>query len=382
MDEQLISDLGISVRKNKRIMIILISFIIILTILCSIFIMLYTFEKSKNKKKSNDNQSSPETNPLSLWNDCEAKKKLIDFIQTTTKKGSPDFIEKEDRIAVFDFDGTLFQETAPVYADYQLFKYRVLDDPEYSSKATEEQKSIAHEIEEVMKTGNHPKGLDLRHAKANAEIFKDMTIEEADIYTKNFVNRPVEGYNNLKKGDAFYKPMIEVVEYLRKNDFLVYIVSGSDRFTVRALADKHINVPKNQIIGSEGYIIASNQGEIDGFNYTFNNTLLDELIFEGKFIVKNLYMNKVYHIIREIGKKPVLSFGNSMGDSSMANYVISDKKKKSLAFMLLCDDLDRENGNEIKAETMKEQCQINNWIPVSMKNDWKTIYGNNVTRIK
>ena len=50
--------------------------------------------------------------------------------------------------------------------------------------------------------------------------------------------------------------------------------------------------------------------------------------------------------------------------------------------MLLCDDLDRENGNEKKAETMKEQCQINNWIPVSMKNDWKTIYGNNVTRIK
>ena len=209
-----------------------------------------------------------------------------------------------------------------------------------------------------------------------------MTIEEADIYTKNFAKRPAEGYNNLKKGDAFYKPMIEVVEYLRKNDFLVYIVSGTDRFTVRALADKHINVPKNQIIGSEGYIIASNQGETDGFNYTFNNTLLDELIFEGKFIVKNLYMNKVYHIIREIGKKPVLSFGNSMGDSSMANYVISDKKKKSLAFMLLCDDTDRENGNEKKAETMKEQCQINNWIPVSMKNDWKTIYGNNVTKIK
>ena len=91
-------------------------------------------------------------------------------------------------------------------------------------------------------------------------------------------------------------------------------------------------------------------------------------------------MYKVYHIIREIGKIPILSFGNSNGDSSMANFVMSRKQHPGLAFMLLCDDTIRENGNITKAQKMNESCIENNWIPVSMKNDWKTIYGDNVTR--
>ena len=230
-----------------------------------------------------------------------------------------------------------------------------------------------------MKDRIFPDGLDLRHAKANAEIFQNMTIEETDAYTKKFLNEPAEGYNNLKRGDAFYKPMVEVVNYLKKNNFTVYIVSGSDRFTVRSAVDGKLDIPKNNIIGSEYRVIASHQGNISGFDYTFNTTN-DILINSGELVVKNLYMNKVHQIIREIGQTPLLSFGNSNGDSSMANYVMSNKNHEGLAFMLLCDDIVREDGNIAKADKFRASCEANGWIPVSMEKDWKTIYGDNVTK--
>ena len=93
-------------------------------------------------------------------------------------------------------------------------------------------------------------------------------------------------------------------------------------------------------------------------------------------------MKKIYYIIREIGKKPVLSFGNSISDGGMNNFAISNKIYKSMAFMILNDDTKRENGNIDKADKMKKTCEDNNWIPISMKNDWKTIYGNDVTKEK
>ncbi|MBQ4226246.1 MAG: hypothetical protein II664_08035, partial [Oscillospiraceae bacterium] len=91
-----------------------------------------------------------------------------------------------------------------------------------------------------------------------------------------------------------------------------------------------------------------------------------------------LKMNKVSVIAQEIGEQPVLSFGNSTGDSSMANYTITDNKYKSLAFMLCCDDTERENGNITKADKMYSLCEENGWIAISMKDDWKTIYGDSV----
>ena len=353
-------DINLPDQRYKNKMRIFIIATIILALLCIIFIILYASEKNKNgdvpEKQENpdkkedpdkkDEPDKPEGDPLSLWNDCQLKTKLVDFVKRVTTQGHKDFVKNEDRIAVFDFDGTLFQETDPVYTDYKLFKYRVLDDPNYKDKATAEQISVAREIEDV-----------------------------------DFLDKPAEGYNNLKRGDAFYKPMVEVVNYLKKNNFTVYIVSGSDRFTVRSAVDGKLDIPKNNIIGSEYVVIASHQGDINGFNYTFNTTN-DILINSGKLVVKNLYMNKVHHIIREIGQTPLLSFGNSNGDSSMANYVMSNKNHEGLAFMLLCDDVERENGNKAKAEKFKAACDANGWISVSMEKDWKTIYGDGVTRKK
>ena len=92
-------------------------------------------------------------------------------------------------------------------------------------------------------------------------------------------------------------------------------------------------------------------------------------------------MNKVSLIARQIGRQPVLAFGNSGGDTSMLNYTVQKNKYKSAAFVLLCDDLDRELGNQKKADSMAKSAKDNGWITVSMKNDFKTIYGDNVKRV-
>ena len=91
-------------------------------------------------------------------------------------------------------------------------------------------------------------------------------------------------------------------------------------------------------------------------------------------------MNKVTVIQQEIGKQPVLAFGNSGSDFSMAQYALNDNPYMAKAFMLCCDDTERENGNVEKAEKMVNSCKENGFTAISMKNDWKTIYGDNVTR--
>ena len=388
MDEDiLLSEFTDTNRKMKKLLKIFIPITIILIIICLAFITLYIIEVEKDddddddKKDSDENKDSDKKKDsliLNLWNEGNVKEKIIDYINSTTVENSKEFIPKEDRIAVFDFDGTVYQETAPTYLDLQLYLYRVLNDSNYQANSV--QKNLTKDVFRFIETGYFPDNLSEPIYRESAKIFQNMTVDEYDKYIKQFLNLPTEGFNNLKKGEAFYKPMKELIELLQKNDFLVYIVSGSERFLVRAAIDKHINIPANYIIGSEANIISSNQNNMDNLNYTFQ--IDDDLIFDGEFISKNLYMNKIYHIIREIGKKPVLSFGNSMGDAGMNNFAISNKKYKSMAFMLLNDDIERENGNEEKANKMIKICEDNNWVPISMKKDWKTIYGDNVTKEK
>ena len=189
----------------------------------------------------------------------------------------------------------------------------------------------------------------------------------------------MESYTGMTNGQAFYKPMLEVIDFLQANDFKVYIVSGTDRFIVRGiLYDSPLDIPNRQIIGSDETLVAPDQGDTPGLNYVYDDN--DKLVLGGEFIIKNLKMNKVTVIAQEIGVQPVLSFGNSSGDASMAEYVTSNNPYKSLAFMLCCDDLARENGNAEKAQKMFDSCKEFDWVPISMKNDWSTIYGDGVTK--
>lgn len=327
--------------------------------------------EAANKEQSGD--------ALSLWTEsAPLKKQLTEYMKTITDQSSADFIPVERRIAVFDMDGTLCCETDPGYFDHKLLYHRVMEDPDYKDKASAEEKETAAIIKTYFDTGKYPSGLDVKHGKAVATAFKGMTLDEFDKYVKAYRDTATESYTNMTNGQAFYKPMLQVVDYLQANDFKVYVVSGTDRLITRGLCDGVLNIPLAQMIGSDESFVASNQGDKDGLEYTFSHD--DKVITGGEFLIKNLKMNKVSVIEREIGLQPVLCFGNSSGDGAMANFTITDNPYKSGAFLLCCDDLTRENGNLEKAESMRKSCEENGWTAVSMKDDWTTIYGDGVTK--
>ena len=313
---------------------------------------------------------------LALWNDrAPAKEALVSYVQTVTNPKSPDFIPVENRIAVFDLDGTLILETDPTYFDWALFEHRVLDDNSYMP--TKEQLASARASREK---GVFP-SLSANREKMVSEAYKGLTVNEFYNFVRSFMQEEQPGFVGMKRGDIFYKPMLEVVEYLVQNKFTVYICSGTDRLTVRPLIEANMPyIPNRQILGSDSTLVASGQGKEADLVYIYEKD--DELILGGKNLVKNLQMNKVSLIEREIGMQPVLAFGNTFSDASMVNYTIYNNKYKALGFMLMCDDLEREYGNLQKAEKMREGCEKYGWICVSMKEDWKTIYGDAVQRRK
>ena len=320
-----------------------------------------------------------ETDVLSLWTEnAPLKSELTAYMKTITDESSADFIPVENRIAVFDMDGTLCCETDPGYFDHKLLYHRVVEDADYKDKASDEERETAEIIKTYFETGEYPSGLDVKHGTAVATAFKGMTTEEFDAYVKAYRDEPMESYTNMTNGQAFYKPMLEVVDYLQANDFKVYIVSGTDRLITRGLAEGVIDIPLSQMIGSDENLVASGQGDKDGLDYTFGKD--DKVITGGEFLIKNLKMNKVSVIEQEIGVQPVLCFGNSSGDAAMANFTINNNKYKSAAYMLCCDDTERENGNIEKADKMRKTCEENGYTAVSMKNDWTTIYGDSVTK--
>ena len=322
-----------------------------------------------------------EADALSLWTEsAPLKSELTSYMAAITSESSADFIPVENRIAVFDMDGTLCCETDPGYFDHKLLYHRVMEDPDYKDKASEEEKATAEKCKEYFDSGSYPEDLSIKHGKAVASAFKGMTISEFYAYIDNYKNSPMESYTGMTNGEAFYKPMLQVIDYLQANDFTVYVVSGTDRIITRALCNGVIDIPYSQMIGSDETLVATNQGDTDGLDYTFSHD--DKLITGGEFIIKNLKMNKVSVIEQEIGKQPVLCFGNSSGDAAMANYTITNNQYKSGAYLLCCDDLERENGNTTKADKMRASCEENGWTAVSMKDDWTTIYGDGVTYTK
>ncbi|MBO4633345.1 MAG: haloacid dehalogenase-like hydrolase, partial [Lentisphaeria bacterium] len=293
-----------------------------------------------------------------------------EYVNSVTAEGSADYIPVEKRIAVFDFDGTLFLETDPTYFDWLMFEHRVLEDPSY--QATAEQTAAA----KASRNGKFPK-LDENRERMVSEAYRGMTLNEFDAFVRKFMAEEQPGFIGLKRGDAFYLPMIQVVDYLRRNGFTVYVISGTDRLTMRPLAAV-LCLPPSQIIGSDSTLVSNKQGNKGNLDYVYDKG--DVLILGGRNLVKNLQMNKVSVIVREIGIQPVLAFGNTMSDASMLNYTISGNRYKALGFMLLCDDLEREYGNKAKAGKMLLNCRRYGWIPVSMRNDWKTIYGEGVVK--
>ena len=313
------------------------------------------------------------------WNQCDALTALKTYVEDVTNPQSANFIRVEDRIATFDMDGTFVGELYPTYFEYNMLEYRVLDDTTYRDRAPEDVRQAAQAIRDFVRTGKKlPDHFDMIHARAAAKAYAGMTVAEFDAYVKAYAALPANGFTGMTYGQSFYKPMLEVFDYLKDNGFTYYVVSGSDRAICRALVES-IGIAPNRVIGMDVWYKSSNQGEVAGVNYTMSQA--EYLVRTDSLIIKNLKTNKVLQISQEIGKVPVLSFGNSGGDSAMHNYCLSNKEHRTAAFMLIADDDARDHANRDKALALGEQWRANGYHVISMRDDFRTIYGDNVQKV-
>lgn len=326
---------------------------------------------------STDNDNLVKRDYFTKWNSCEALTTLKEYVEDVTNPNSKNFIKEDDRIATFDMDGTFVGELYPTYFEYNLLEYRALDDPTYKDKAPDDVKEAAQDIRDFVRNGKKlPDHFDMKHANAAAKAYAGMTLAEFDAYVKAYAAKQANGFKGMTYGQSFYQPMLQVFDYLKANDFTYYVVSGSDRFICRALVEA-IGINPNRVIGMDVKLRSTSQGSEAGVNYTMGKE--EDLVRTDELIIKNLKTNKVLQISQEIGKVPVISFGNSGGDCAMHNYCLQSPHR-SVTFMLIADDEARDHANREKALKLGNQWREAGYHVISMRDDFKTIYGEGVEK--
>ena len=299
---------------------------------------------------------------------------LRDYVaKVTDPSDTENFIPEKDRIAVFDMDGTLICETYYTYYDTMMFiEYCLHDHPE----------RVSDELKEVAASIKPGYVADETLARNFAKAYAGMTVEEFRDYIVEFGQKKTASFNNMRYIDNFYLPMVEVVKYLYENDFTIYVISGTERTTTRAIvANSPISeyVTPNHVIGTDFEVkVKGHETESSNMNFKYVNG--DELVLTGGFIQKNLNANKTIYIEREIGQRPVLAFGNSGSDTSMMNYTIDTRNPyPTQAYMVVADDSVREWGKQDWAQKSAEYESMG-YIPVSMKDDFSQIYPEDITK--
>ncbi|MBP3892086.1 MAG: haloacid dehalogenase-like hydrolase [Solobacterium sp.] len=317
-----------------------------------------------------------EEEPLTKYwaKDSEVAQKLRDFVEKTTNPNdSENFIEEKDRIAVFDMDGTLTCETYYTYYDTMMFiEYCLNDHPE----------RVSNELKQIAASIKPGYTADESLARNFAKAYAGMTVEEFYNYVVEFGQKKTDSFNNMRYIDGFYLPMVELVEYLYNNGYTIYVISGTERNTTRAIvANSPIKdyVTPNHVIGTDfeikerGYETVSSN-----MDYKYNNG--DDLVLTGGFVQKNLNANKSIYIEQEIGQRPVLAFGNSGSDTSMMNYAIDSRNPHPAeAYMIVADDAVREWGKQNWEEKSKDYIE-KGYTPISMANDFAQIYPDNISK--
>ena len=306
--------------------------------------------------------------------DSNVAKSLREYVtKVTNPNDKENFIPEKDRIAVFDMDGTLVCETYFTYYDTMMFIEYCLND--HKDSVSDELRQVA----EAIKPGYVA---DETLARNFAKAYAGMTMEEFYNYAVEFGKKKTDSFNNMRYIDNFYLPMVEVVKYLYENKFTIYVISGTERTTSRAIV---MNSPikdyvtPNHIIGTD-FEVKQKGHETESSNMNFKYANGDELVLTGGFIQKNLNGNKSIYIQREIGQRPVLAFGNSGSDTSMMNYTIDSRNKYlSQAYMVIADDGEREWGKQDFVKKSEEYI-AQGYIPISMKNDFAEIYDKSITK--
>ena len=304
--------------------------------------------------------------------DSPAMQSIVQFVTDSVDEASEGFIPKADRIAVFDMDGTLYGERFPTYFNDWLFIWRALYDESFEAPAY--LKAFAKSWEDKVLNGIPIEDFDALERELGPKLYEGLTPEEYADVVRRFKALPVYGFEGMTYGEAYFQPMVSLVKYLYDHDYTVYIVSATYRDAVRVMTEGVLDewIPSDHVIGTDLLYVASGDKNENSMFYELKPE--DELVIAGSLFIKNQKTNKAAAIQREIGKMPVLAFGNSTGDFSMATYTLQNEKYGGRAYMLLCDDTARDYGDAAAAAAFKAKCDANGFYTVSEKDEFETLY--------
>ncbi|MDP5200231.1 HAD family phosphatase [Flavobacterium sp. DG2-3] len=329
---------------------------------CAALLLLAACRKEQAQSASQAGTPIERTDPLASWNDTKVKKDIIAYIKDVTDSKSPNFIPVQDRIAVFDNDGTLWSEQ-PFY--FQLFfawdqvKALAPQHPEWKNKQPFKA-VLENNMGDLMKQGKN--GL----LQIVGVSHSGMTTEEFNSNVRKWIDSARHPVKKKLYKELIYQPMLELVKYLQEREFKVFIVSGGGIDFMRAWTEEEYGIPSYQVVGS------TLQARYDYNSGKPSIVKLPALDFnddrEGKPVAIEKY----------IGKKPVFAAGNSDGDLQMLQWTASNKYKNFELYVHHTDSV-REWAYDRKSpvgtlDKGLDEGKAKNWSFADMKTDWKIIY--------
>ncbi len=314
-------------------------------------------------------QSPQPAGLLPSWNDGPAKQAIFDFVRGTIDRSNPSYVLHEDRIAVFDQDGTLWVEH-PMYTQVVYCLERV---PAVAAKRPELRNA---EPFKTVLSGNREAmaKLSLRDLeKILAATLTGMSVEEFNAEARKWLETAKHPRWNRPYTELVYQPMLEVLRYLRDNAYKTYIVTGGGQDFVRVYAEKVYRIPPEQVVGTAG-----------GTKYGYGKDGKPFLTKEPKLILNDNNAGKPEGIHLMIGRRPYAAFGNSTGDRQMLEWTGAGAGAR-LKMLVLHDDAAREYAYgpaqglpDTRVGTftpaLYEEAKKNGWTVISMKKDWRRIF--------
>jgi phosphoglycolate phosphatase-like HAD superfamily hydrolase len=299
---------------------------------------------------------------LLSWNETKTKQAILDFVTAVTSKGSPDYVPPVERIATFDNDGTLWCEQ-PVPAQF----ISILD-------------GLAMLVKQNPALGEKP----LYRAAANKDMtwfapylnnerlpeLLGMMLEAAAGYTQAQFEARSTAWLKTARHSRFnksflqliYQPMVELLDYLRVNDFRVFIVSGGGMDFVRLFSEEVYGIPRENVVG--GNIMLSWEYR-NGKPTVVRQAGIIHPYCDGP--------GKPLNIQLHVGRPPILTCGNTNGDVAMMEFAAATGKPY-LNLLVHHDDAEREYNSEHSSEVALKTAKERNWTIVSIKEDFKTVF--------
>jgi hypothetical protein len=302
-----------------------------------------------------------QADPLPSWNDGAAKRSILDFVAAVTREGA-EFVPAPQRIATFDNDGTLWCEQ-PMYVQLAFAIDRVKElapaHPEWKDKQPfkaaldGDMKTLADAGERGMM-----ELIMVTHA--------GMTSEEFETIVKNWLAKARHPRFDRPYTELVYRPMVELMGYLRANGFKTYIVSGGGVEFMRPWTEEAYGVPPEQVVGSSIKTKFQMRRDIP---ILFR---LSEINFIDDKAGKPVGINEF------IGRRPIAAFGNSDGDLQMLQWTTKAPGRR-LGLLVHHTDAAREYAYDRQSsvgqlDAALDAAPINHWTVASMKDDWKQIF--------